>query len=84
LFIALSPVGGEGRVRGERWRGLLFDQGLLLETTVNPKANRAEQEIGHSHHQVDAAIVAAGLAEGIVVILRTGGSDRFLSGRAGV
>jgi hypothetical protein len=80
----LSPTGGEGRVRGERRRGLLFDQGPLLETTVDPEADRTEQEIRHPHHQVDAVIVGASFAERIIVFLRTGGGNRILSGRASV
>jgi hypothetical protein len=62
---------------------LLFGQGLLLETTVDQRADHTEQEIRHSHHQIDAVVVGAGLAERVVV-LRTGGGNRFLSGRAGV
>ncbi|MHB1425876.1 MAG: hypothetical protein ACYC3I_22150, partial [Gemmataceae bacterium] len=80
----LSPLGGEGRVRGERRRGLLFDRGPLLEAAVDPKADRAEQQIGHSYHQVDASVVAAGFAEWIVVFLRTGGLNRVLSGRTSI
>jgi hypothetical protein len=68
---------------GERWRGLLFGQGLLLETTVDQRANHTEQEIRHPHHQIDAVVVGAGFAERVVV-LRTGGGNRFLSGRTGV
>ncbi|MGH7224983.1 MAG: hypothetical protein ACRELF_17310, partial [Gemmataceae bacterium] len=65
-------------------RGLLFHQGSLLETTVDPEADRTEQQIRHSRHQVDALIVGASFAERIVVFLRTGGGNRFLSGRASV
>jgi hypothetical protein len=68
---------------GERWLGLPFGQGLLLETTVDQRADHTEQEVRHPHHEVDAVVVGAGLAERIVV-LRTGGGNRFLSGRAGV
>jgi hypothetical protein len=59
-------------------------QGVLFETTIDPKADRAEQKIGHSHHEIDALIVTACFAEWIAVILRTGGGDGFLSGRASV
>src|SRR5579885_683191 len=69
---------------GERRRGLLFDQGPLFETTINPKADRAEQEIRHPHHEVNASIVATGFAEWIVVLLRTGGSNRVRSERTSV
>jgi hypothetical protein len=62
----------------------LFGQGLLLETTVDQKADPTEQEIWHPHHEVNALVVAAGFAERVVVFLRTGGGDRIRSGRAGI
>jgi len=69
---------------GERWTGSLFGQGLLLETTINQAADHTKQEVGHTNHEVNTAVVGAGFAEWVVVFLRTGGGNRFLSGRASV
>jgi hypothetical protein len=60
----------------------LLSQGLLLETTVDHKADRTDQEVRHPHHEVNAVVVGAGFTERIVVFLRTGGGNGFLSGRA--
>ena len=54
-----------------------------FEAAVDLPANDAEQEIGHAEHQVNALVDGAGFAEGIVGVLRTGGSvGRVRSQRA--
>ena len=67
--------------------GRFFRPGLLLQPSIDHEADGPEQQVRHAHHQVDAVVVGLGLLERVVLVrqvLRTGGRDGFLSGRAGV
>jgi hypothetical protein len=55
----------------------------FLARSVNQEADRAEQQVGHADHEIDALVIGARLAHRVVVFLRTGGGNSFLSGRAG-
>jgi hypothetical protein len=56
---------------------------ILAVSPVDEKADSAEQQIWHADHQVDALVIRARLTHRVVFVLRTGGSDGFLSRRAG-
>jgi hypothetical protein len=55
----------------------------FLTGTVDQEADRAEQQVRHADHQVNALVIRARLAHRIVIFLRTGGGNGLLSGRAG-
>jgi hypothetical protein len=56
--------------------------GFFPVRTVDEQADGTDQEIGHADHQVNALVIGTRLPHRLVFILRTGGSDGFLSGRA--
>src|SRR5205807_1381400 len=53
----------------------------LLVASIDDEAENPQHEVRRAHHQIDAVVISTRLPHGVVV-LRTGGSDGFLSGRA--
>ena len=54
----------------------------LFKSSIDQEAKKAQEQIGSRDHEVNVGVVGPGLTQR-VVILRTGGGDRFLSGGAG-